>query len=243
MYCTQCGTKANDGDRYCASCGTPVSRMEGESPPAPNPEKMQQHNCPQIERPQAKTNAALLAVAPSAQVLGRKALKWGLRIVGLFIMMILLLIWREASMKSGMEGGLMGALRGVIVFGTYLAFLEWTKLLDPAASGNGTDKPVSRIVGSELAQFIGGSILVAAITYKIAPNNVNPEGVWWACIILIFSFAVWLWRNKEQAPQPSKAKVTDANSSKRSAFGIALFLVVGFLVFLLIFLILGYARS
>jgi len=55
--------------------------------------------------------------------------------------MIVILVWREASMKSGMEGGVMGAFQGLIVFGTYLVFFEWTKSLDPDSLKDATNKP------------------------------------------------------------------------------------------------------
>ena len=84
---------------------------------------------------------------------------------------------------------------------------------------------------------------MVAITYKIAPHNINPEAVWWVSIIGISLFLLWLWRDKEQAHQPDKAQVTDTKSTKRSTFEQVLLWVVGFLVFLVIVLVLGTAGS
>jgi small-conductance mechanosensitive channel len=181
-------------------------------------------------------------------VLGRKGLKWALRIVGFFITAIVLLAWREASVKSGMESGVMGAFRGVIVFATYLAFFEWTKSLDPNSLNSDTDKTVPRIIGAELAKFVAVSTLVVAITYNIAPQNVNPEAVWWVSIIGIAIFAIWLWREKEQGDQEGKAVVTDPKPIERSQFEKAVWWVLAFLVFFIIvvpilFLILGAANT
>ena len=154
-------------------------------------------------------------------------------------MAIALLVWREAAVKSGMESGAMSAFRGVIVFSTYLAFFEWTRSLDPSLLGDKTEKPLPKIIGAELAKFVVVSTLVLAVTYKIAPHNVNPEAVWWVSIIGISMFAVWLWRN---ADQPNR-KVTDAKSTKPSSFQQAPVWVVGFLVVFAIFLIVGIVRS
>ena len=103
----------------------------------------------------------------------------------------------------------MGAFRGVIVFGTYLAFFEWTKSLGPDAQNDATGESTPRIIGEELAKFVAISTLVVVITYKIAPHNINPEAVWWVAIIGIAVFAIWLWRDKE-----TKASAPDQAASK-----------------------------
>ena len=81
-------------------------------------------------RMQAQAGANIHAVAPVAKIYGRKTLKWGLRVVAFVVMMILYLAWKEAAAKSGMEGGAMGVVRGVVILGGYLAFVKWTKALD-----------------------------------------------------------------------------------------------------------------
>ena len=217
MFCTQCGSQAKVGDRFCAGCGTPISGTSGESSSPLNPAPIRQDASSKIEHVQSKTTAALQAAAPSASVLGRKGLKWGLRLIGLFLTMIVILVWREASMKSGMDGGVMGAFRGVIVFGTYLAFFEWTKSLDPDTPKGATDNPAPRIIGAELAKFVAVSTLAVAIAYKIAPHNINPEAVWWVAIIGMAVFTVWLWREKKQVHQPSNLNITDPASGQTVA--------------------------
>lgn len=197
MYCTQCGTQANDGDRFCASCGTPIAGVPSQPSPLQDPEPARQESGPQLAQQQSKSSSAVQAIRPGAAAFGRKGLKWALRIVGLFVAVFVLLAWKEAAVKGGIESGLMGVFRGLIVFGTYLAFFEWTKSLDPVLLNRETDTPVPRIVGAELAKFVTISALVVVIAYKSAPHNVSPEGVRWASIIGIAIFAVWLWREKD----------------------------------------------
>jgi hypothetical protein len=79
---------------------------------------------------QAQAGAAVQAVAPAVKIYGRKALKWGLRIVAFIVIGVVYLIWKEAAAKSGTESGAMGFIRAILLFGGFLMFVEWTRELD-----------------------------------------------------------------------------------------------------------------
>jgi len=198
MFCTQCGTKVADADKFCASCGAPLSSGTDEPSQPPVQEPEPNKIGAKMGHLQSKASATLQVAGPSASVAGRKVLKWGLRVIGLFFAMILYLVWKEASMKAGMEGAAMGAARGIIVFGYYLAFVEWTRSLDATRFEGTNDRPTSRITGEKLAKYFGIGVLIAAFAYKSAPFNESPAGVWWVSMIMIAVAVILMWHENKK---------------------------------------------
>lgn len=197
MFCTQCGIRAGDGDKFCARCGVRLPSASAESSKPSMPATTMQEIDATVGRIQPE--ASVKAAAPSANTFGRTVLKWTLHVVGLFVFMMVYLVWKELAMKAGMESALMGAARGVIVFGTYLGFVEWTKSMGAGRDGATTNKPTARITGVDLVKFVGTSIIIAGITYKIAPYNVNPDAVWWVSIVAIVFVGAFIWEKRQKA--------------------------------------------
>ncbi len=216
MFCTQCGSRAEEGDNFCANCGVQLSKSsaesQGVSQSVPNPPSSNASN---------STTEAIQAKLPPARVAGRKLLKWSLRVIAFFIAMIVYLAWKELSAKTGMESAAMGAARGIAVFGAYLAFVEWTKSLDVDKSEMPNGEPVARITEQQLATFVGASFLVVVLAYYSAPHNQTPEAVWWTAIIYMAAHAAWLWLF------PTKSE-EEVRSARRWAIGgiLVLFFVV-----------------
>ena len=144
MFCTQCGTQANEGDKFCGNCGNAMVPSDEAPTPRPNPvpEPPSSPRDP-IEsvararaRAQAQAGARIDAATPASKSYGRKALKWGIRIVAFIVMMILYLVWKEAATKAGTESGAMGVVRAVVLFGGFLWIVQATGNLDGGRGGH-----------------------------------------------------------------------------------------------------------